>query len=254
MSLPKRIVVLPDIHCPNYDERAIDPVLQFIKFFKPEVLVQLGDFCDWDSVSTYDPRQETDIQPIDHEIESANQLLDDIDKITKNCKKIMLGGNHEARYEQFRVNQGMLVGIRRMKSLTSWQEEYNLSKRGWESHDYGKHIQIGKIVMTHGWFTGNNAAQRMAACFPGRNVLFGHTHQHLIHTALDEHDLPIQSESIGTLSRFDLSYLKGKPPLNWIHSFCYIDMLENGQFSKHIVNIIDGHFIELGRLFQDTVV
>lgn len=164
----------------------------------------------------------------------------------------MIGGNHEARYDKFIANDGFTLSIRRMKDFRSWYFEYRLMERGWDYRDYGQHYQIGKIVFTHGWYANDGAAKKMAECFPGRNVIFGHTHKHLIHTSIDEKGLPIQSESIGTLSRFDLSYLKGKPPVNWIHMFTYIDMLDDGRFSKHHVNIIDGGFIELGKHFHSN--
>lgn len=245
-----RILVLPDVHCPNEEYNAIKPILQFIKFYKPNYMIQLGDFCDWDSVGSYDPHRESDIQTIDREIDASNSLLDELDRtIPKGCKKVMLGGNHEARYEAFRVKHGMLVGIRRMKDMTSWQNEYNLYKRGWEPVEYGGHYQLGKIIFTHGWYASSGAAKAMAECFPGRNVIFGHTHQHLVYGALDERNLPIESESIGTLSKLDLSYLRGKPAKNWCQGFMYIDMMENGNFSKHFVHVIQGKFIEYGREF-----
>ena len=246
-----RLVILPDIHCPNHDIQSIHPILQFIKFYKPHYLIQLGDFCDWDSVSTYDPHRESDIQPIDKEIDSSNYLLDDIDRVTpKSCIKVMIGGNHEDRYEKFRIKEGMLIGIRRMKDMSTWQEEYNLYKRNWKVVEYGGHYQVGKIIATHGWYASSGAAKQMAECFPGRNVIFGHTHQHLVYGALDERNLPIESESIGTLSRFDLSYLRGKPAKNWVHAFMYIDMKADGTFSKHFVHVISGGFIEYGKEFK----
>ena len=247
----QRIVILPDIHTPNNHELAIEPIFQFIKFYKPHTFIQLGDFCDWDSVSSYNPRSEREIVTIDYESDAANYLLDEFDHLLKNCKrKIMIGGNHEDRYANFRVNHGMEVQSRRLRTFTTWQDEYGLSKRGWESCDYGENFQIGKIIFTHGWFAGNGAAQQMARCFPGRNVIFGHTHRHLVSSCLDGNDLPIESESIGTLSNFNLSYLKGKPPVEWIHAFMYIDMHEDGTFSKHFVHVINGRFIEYGRIFQ----
>lgn len=190
------------------------------------------------------------MQTIEKEIRESNILLDDIDKACGNkCKKIMLGGNHEARYAHFMANNGFTLSIRRMKQFTSWQNEYNLMGRGWISKDYGEYIQIGKIVFTHGFFTGPNAAKRMSECYPGRNLMFGHTHNHLVYNCLDERDQPISSESIGTLSRFDLSYLKGKPPITWINMFEYVDMNDDGTFSKHPVYIINGQFIEFGKTF-----
>lgn len=247
----KRIVVLPDIHTPNHEITAIAPILDFMKFYKPDILIQLGDFCDWDSVSSYEVKDATDVVTIEHEIEEANYLLDDIDKAAgKNCKKIMLGGNHEARYSKFIANNGFTLSVRRMKDFSSWDKEYNLGKRGWESHDYGKHIKIGKCIFTHGWYASSGAAKAMAECFPGHNVVFGHTHQHLIYGCMDENNYPIESESIGTLSKFDLAYLNGKPAKNWIQSFMYMEMLESGKFTKHYTRVIDGSFIEYGKEFK----
>ena len=137
-----------------------------------------------------------------------------------------------------------------MKDFTSWDMEYQLDKRGWEHFDYGEHVAIGKVIFTHGWASGANSALDMSRRFPGKNVVFGHAHQHIIYGCMDERGLPIECESIGTLSRFDLSYLKGKPPYNWIHSFLYIDMMEDGTFTKHFVRVICGQFVEYGRKFS----
>jgi len=248
------MVVLPDIHTPNCEESAIRPILKFIKYYKPDTLIQLGDFCDWDSVSSYDVRSTDDITTIEDEIFSANALLDRIDKACpKKCRKIMLGGNHEARYAKFIANNGFTLSIRRMKDFSSWHGEYELDKRGWEHVEYGDNVKIGKIVFTHGWYASGGAAKMMAECFPGKNVIFGHTHQHLIYGCMDEHEFPIESESIGTLSRFDLAYLNGKPAKNWIHSFLYVDMNEDGTFSKHYVRVINGSFIEHNRKFDNLI-
>lgn len=248
----KKILVLPDIHCPNHEERAIKPILSFIKFYNPDYLIQLGDFCDWDSVSSYGVNSRDEVQLIQHEINSSNALLSRIDNALRpKTKKIMLAGNHEARYEKFVSNDSYTLQSRRLKQFSTWHEEYNLKMRNWAYLNYGNNFQIGKLVFTHGWYCGNSAAKRMAECFPGRNVIFGHTHQHLIYGCMNEDGNPIESESIGTLSRFDLSYLNGKPPVNWIHSFMYIDMENSGnRFTKHFVRIIDGTFIEHGVKFS----
>lgn len=244
----KKIVVLPDIHVPNNEPLATSVVLKFLKYYNPDILIQLGDFCDWDSIASYDVRKESDVVTIDKEITESNYLLDDIDKsVGKKCRKIMIGGNHEARMAKFMANNGFILSIRRMREFSTWQNEYGLSRRGWESVEYGEHVKIGKIIFTHGWH--NFGPKRMGEKFPGRNVIFGHTHRHEVYGWIDEQDRPIESETIGTLSRFDLSYLNGCPPTNWVNSFMYIDMKEDGSFSKHFVNIINGSFIELGREF-----
>lgn len=246
----RRLVILPDIHCPNHEMAAIRPILEFIKFYKPTHLVQLGDFCDWDSVSSYEVSRQDQIQTITKEIDSSNALLDKIDEASGfKCKKVMIGGNHEARYAKFIANNGYTLSVKRMKHFSTWQDEYNLKARGWKAIDYGGHYELGKLIMTHGFFTGPNAARRMSDCFPGRNLVFGHLHSHQTHGFIDEKYSPIESESIGTLSKFNLSYLHGKHPINWVHAFQYVDMDSRGYFSKHFVRVINGSFVEYGIKF-----
>jgi len=54
--------------------------------------------------------------------------------------------------------------------------------------------------------------------------------------------------SIGTMSRFDLSYLKGVPP-EWVHMICPIDFYGNGYFTPHPTTIIKGKFVDQKKLY-----
>lgn len=241
-------MVWPDVHCPNQNQDAVESALEFIKYYKPTHFVQLGDFCDWDSVSTYDSRREDDIVTIQREITSANELLDRLDKALGDCEKFMVGGNHEARYEKFKISKGFEVSIRRLKDFGSWYKEYLLDERGWKHCEYGEHFEIGKIIFTHGWYASGNHSQRHLGLFH-KNIIYGHTHQFQVATAVGLDGNPVMAASIGTLSRSNLSYLVGKPPVNWLNMFAYIDMQDNGTFSTHFVPIVNGHFYELGQQF-----
>lgn len=245
----RHIVVLPDIHIPNQNTFAVNAVLRFIKYYKPTHLVQLGDFCDWDSVASYEVRRERDITQIDREIQDSNYLLDEMDKaVGKQCLKYMVGGNHEARYERFRVNHGFEVGIRRLKDFTKWYQEYELDRRGWKHCEYGEYFEIGRIVFTHGWGSSGNHAKKHLSLWH-KNIIYGHTHEFQVAMGTGLDGYPVIAASIGTLSKFNLSYLIGKPPVNWVNMFAYIDMRDDGTFSFHPVIIVDGHFIECGKEF-----
>lgn len=136
--------------------------------------MQLGDFCDWDSVTTFDSRRERDIANIEHEVRESNCLLDEIDKaVGKKCIKFMVGGNHEARYERFKVSHGFQISIKRLKDFSNWYAEYNLTSRGWKWCEYGEVHEIGKILFTHGWFTGGSHARRHLQLFH-KNIIYGH--------------------------------------------------------------------------------
>ena len=231
----------------------MEAVLSFIRYYKPTDLVQLGDFCDWDSLTTYEVRREQDIITISKEIEESNKLLDTIEAaLPDGCSKVMIGGNHEARYERARVNRGHEVVIRQLKNFSSWFNEYRLNERGWSHVEYGECVSIGLAVFTHGWSSGPGAALKHLNMFH-KNIFFGHTHTYQVAIGSGLDGLPVISATIGTLSRFDLSYLVGKPPVNWMNMFMYLDMYDDGTFTPHFVPIIHGRFHELGRDFNANI-
>jgi len=246
----KRIVVFPDCHAPNQDRLSVWSCLQFIKHYKPTHFIQLGDLCDWDSLSVHEARRESDLTDINLEIREANNLLDEIEAVLpKKCEKTLVGGNHEARYARFSVSNRHDTRVRQLHDFTTWENEYGLSKRGWRWCQYGEYYELGKIIFTHGWFSSGNHAQRHLGLYH-KNIIYGHTHQFQVATSVGLDGHPVMAASIGTLSKMALSYLVGKPPVNWIHMFAYIDMHDNGTFSPHFVPIVNGRFFELGKVFE----
>ena len=246
-----RTVVLPDIHTPNHHEPSVSAVLSFIKYYKPHRLVQLGDFCDWDSVTTYDPRRESDIVNVSGEVEASNVMFDRLDRaVPKGCEKVLIGGNHEARVTKFMAKNAMSLDFRRMGfNIRSWSGAYRLADRGWSWCDYGEFRKFGKVIYTHGWYSSGNHAQRHLRLFH-ENIVYGHTHEFQVATGRGLDGLPVEAASIGTLSKFNLSYLVGKPPVNWVNMFAYIDTMSCGHFTPHYVHIINGQFVEHGRVFK----
>lgn len=248
-----RTIVLPDIHTPLHHKPSINAIFDFISYWKPHKLIQLGDFCDFNSLSSYDLHSPGEFITMQDEIDSANSLLDSFDKaLPRNCQKWMIGGNHEDRYHKERAKflfEDNRVTKAVMTYKLGWADEYRLPKRGWKWVEYGGHLHLDKIIYTHGWASGNGSCNDIARRFPGRNVIFGHTHQHLVSGFMDERGFPIEIESIGTLSNFDLAYLRGKPPYNWTRGFSYIYSMPDGTFTKSFIHIIDGKFVVNGRKF-----
>ena len=245
--------MLPDIHTPNHNAEAISAVIRFIKYFKPHRLIQLGDFCDFDSLSRFDLHNVNHFVTLHEELESSNHLLDQIDKaVPRACEKVMIGGNHEDRYHQAKA-KFMFVPDKVSRSMVewraSWAHEYRLDERGWKWCEYGHGFTFGKVHYTHGWYTGDSAMKRMAGTRPGKNLVTGHLHCHDVYGSIDENMQPIEAETIGTLSRFDLAYLRGKPPTNWLTAFMVIYTRDNGLFNKYLINIIDGGFVFNGLEF-----
>lgn len=261
-----KTIILPDMHVPEHDEHCVRGVLEFIKHFKPDRLVQLGDFCDYDSLSKHDYACPEDVKTLDEELTAAHEMLDRIESVLPSgCEKFMVGGNHEDRWHKARVQHNDLpkkVKTTLKKLAPSWGTELRLTQRGWSWCEYtgrsfdisshpDDHFRLGKIVFTHGKYTGSTCAKKMAEQFPGHNVIFGHTHGRYIHGSIDDQRFPVEAESIGTLSKFDLSYLRGKKPTNWVHGFATIYTRKSGLFQKVFTHIISGKFIVNGRKYGE---
>lgn len=252
----KKILVWPDCHFPKNDPVATEAAFRFIPYFKPDIFIQLGDFCDFSSISRHDFRTRAEFITLEDELASANAALDRLDKaLPKKCRKILIGGNHEDNYEAART-KSMCIPDKISRTMIHWKdggwaEEYRLKDRGWEWVQYNDRVVVGKITFTHGFGAGGaSACQMMSKKLPGRNLIFGHTHRHLLLGARDGQDHPVEYESIGTLSRFDMPYLRNEPPECWVHGFSYIYMASDGTFTKSFVHIINGSYIVDGRVFK----
>lgn len=252
MSSFQKWIILPDIHAPLHNEEALKPVLAFIKDYKPNGIIQLGDLCDFNSLSRFPKNKESELVSLHKEIDSANEIIDRIEKVLpKKCKKVILEGNHDARPTRFRLNRWNpqvqdVLGIER---LGDFHELYNLESRGWEWKEYGRCYRVGKALFTHGWFVGQyHAAKTLRRWF--HTIFYGHTHTYQAHTVLGMDGLPVSATSLGTLSRLDLPYLNSVPPADWINMFAHIEFFSNGQFTPHPIPIINGRFITNGKLYS----
>lgn len=248
----RKTLVLPDIHPPNHHKKSLSAIVKLIHYWHPDYLIQLGDACDFDSLSRYDLHRSTDFIHLEDEIRATNDVFDTLDRaLGPKCKKYMVGGNHEDRYMAAKAKSEHSSGDKTQKAIkkfTHWAEEFRLNERGWNWCDYGGWFKIGKIIYTHGWHRGNPVD--ISRRFPGRNVIYGHTHQHIVYGCMDIDQKPIEIESIGTLSNFDLSYLRGQPPYNWTRGFSAIYSGWDGQFTKQFIHVIDGKFYFEGKEFK----
>lgn len=249
MTKIKKVVVIPDIHAPNHHEPSIKSLLSFIKDYKPDVVVHLGDLCDFNSLSRFSVIREDELISLTDEIKSANTMLDRIESVLpRKCKKVFTEGNHDQRPTIYRLNSWdsqckKLFGMDRLEDA---KVLYNIEKRKWTFVDHGKCYQIGHALFTHGWFINQyHAAKTVRRWF--KTVIYAHTHSHQVHTINGMDGLPVAGISIGTLSRFDLSYLKGVPP-DWCHMFAYMNFFGDS-FTTHTIPIINGKFFTNGKLY-----
>lgn len=247
-----KVAVLPDIHAPLEERNVLRAVLDCVKFERPDLLIQLGDLVDFNSISRFDVAAEKDLIGFNQEVEGGKNVLDQIDGVVpKRCRKVILKGNHCKRPEMYRLNRWdknvqAILGIPRMPNM---EELLELKKRRWEFYQYGSVFKFGKCLFKHGGFVNiHHALKNVTRWF--ETVVYGHTHQWQVHCVTGRDRLPVAGMSIGTLSRFDLPYLYGEPPNGWVHMFMMMDFFRDGTFTPHPITIINGRFAYNSRVWR----
>jgi len=193
----QKLLILPDIHDPFSDTKAVDLAVKVGKKRGTDVLIQLGDLMDCLSVSPYRDG-EIKIDLLD-EIDSANRLLDKLDSIGAK-RKILTIGNHCARVKKYLYNNAPAVA--RMIDI---KKELRLAERGWEAIDYGDHIAVGKVAYTHCVAGYGAKAHSDAIRDMGHSTVIGHSHRMLFHFESTICESARVGASMGHLSRPECS-------------------------------------------------
>lgn len=245
-SAIERIGLIPDVHIPAEDPIAFDLAIQGLTEFQPDTLVILGDFGDFESMSSHG-KNPARMDHLCDEIAAVNRGLDRIQAI--GAKRIIYCfGNHEhrvARYVAQRAPElyGELDLVKRLR----------LRERGIEFVPYGDFTRIGKLIVTHDVdHAGSNAAQRSRDEFNG-NVAIGHCHNANISYRGDVYGDSHVGFACGWLgSRESITYQKkGKVARNWQHGFgiAYVER-DTGNCHVHFVPILGGRCVIEGQIVQ----
>ena len=242
MTIKERVVVFPDIHFPNHDEKAFKCALNVIKAVKPTAFLLLGDTIDGESVSHWQwskkkrPPLEYQLPAIKQEIKEGNKGLDRIDRVLDKvgCKKKQFAqGNHEKWFDHFVEENPYLehYGSRRA---------FKFDERGYEWHKYGEVFKVfgSKLHAYHGGHYMGIAHARTHALQLGCNIIYGHTHNSQKST-ITHISGSHMAYSMGCLTDMTKDYLKGRPT-NWSHNVGLVDILNNGNFNLVVLDINDG--------------
>ena len=162
-----RILVIPDVQAKSgVPLEHLDWIGRFIVDKRPDVIVQIGDFADLPSLSSYDwgkksfegRRYKTDVESV---IEAQGRLLHPLfalqDKQIKNKQKVYTPrqvitlGNHCERINRAVNNDAKLDGVLSISDLQ--YEEF-----GWEVHPFLSVVNIGGVCFSH-YFTSGVAGR-----------------------------------------------------------------------------------------------
>lgn len=165
-----KILIIPDMHHPYADELVWKTILAAVREMRPDIVVIIGDFCDFYSVSFHakDPARGSKLRA---ELDYCNDALNELSALGVE-RVIYVEGNHENRLARWVAERAPEL----FRMLTV-QELLGIEKRGWEWVPYKSWITIGKMSYTHDVERcGINAGRQSLIDFGG-NLTFGHSHR-----------------------------------------------------------------------------
>jgi hypothetical protein len=245
-SKVERVAIIPDTHVPDQDPVAWPTALAAIEAFKPDTIVLLGDFGDFNSISSHGRRPDK-IEHLKSEIEAVNRELDKVQAIGAK-RVIFCEGNHEYRAARFVQDHApALYGMFTMKQLL------RIKERGWEWVPYRSFGKIGKLHVTHDCgHAGITSAARSRDSF-GSNVVVGHSHCSAITykgDALGETHVGASCGWLGDPKAVSYTH-RVYTARNWQHSFAvaYVER-QTGNAHVHLIPVIGGRCCVEGRIVE----
>ena len=166
----KKVFFLPDTHVPYHNQSAFKIALKALNRFQPDVLVILGDFADFYSVSSHD-KSPNRVAYLQDEIKAVRQCLSRIERLDI-PRKIYLSGNHEYRLERY-----IMTKAPELFGMVETDKLFKLYENNWEYIPYRKQLKLGNLVVSHDYGSSGQSAHRTAAAKLGSSVIIGHTHR-----------------------------------------------------------------------------
>jgi hypothetical protein len=171
----KKALVIPDCHVPYHHKKAVDIILEIATDIEGlSEIVILGDFADFYAINSHG-RHPKMMHILSEEIEAVNSLLDVIDDLFPDIKKVFIQGNHEFRLERYIINNApALFGV------TQWNLLFKLTQRpNWKSVHYGPmqcHRVLGSDLFSrHEPYSMSSAKASLSKC--SSNLVYGHIHR-----------------------------------------------------------------------------
>jgi hypothetical protein len=185
-----RVLVIGDLHQnPGQPHRieVLTLIARYASLHRFERIIQVGDWCSWDSVSAHD-RNDTFAGRLKPSIkQDMDNLADSLMAFRRGMdadykpKLDALQGNHEYRLERWENQHPESVGIH-----TGQRDELFL-QFGWRTRPYGEIFYVDGVGFVHhpvngagrafGGKTGPQRAANDAVC----PIVSGHTHRRQIH-------------------------------------------------------------------------
>lgn len=248
-----KALLIPDVHAPYHHAKAWSCTLEVVAGWRPDVIVQVGDFNSFDSVSSHDhdPRH---VLTLEEELAGANAALDQLDRAARRGgvargNKWMLEGNHETRLDRYALRLAP-----ELRPFVDWRDALKLDRRGWRTLPYKSSLELGKLRITHDVGRAGVNAARQSLLDTGYNVAFGHTHrlQVVYQGQLSgERHVGATLGWLGDHNKIDYRH-RDLVKRDWQHGLGVAHFLASGEFWLQAVPIVRGRCVIDGAVYSAT--
>lgn len=158
-----RIMVIPDCQVkPDVSTDHLSWAGKYAVDMRPDVIVNIGDFWDMPSLSSYDKGKKSfEGRRYTKDIDAGNAamallmapIIEEQQRLKRNKEKlwkprlVFTLGNHENRIARAVDNDAVLEGVIGFDDL-------NLKKYGWEVHPFLEVVNIGGVLFSHYFTSG----------------------------------------------------------------------------------------------------
>lgn len=244
------VVVLPDLHIPFHDRRALECAMQAVEYLRPHKVVILGDWLDCESFSAHGRSKLVELKAtryVADEVTPCNEVLDELARWSD--KIVYVEGNHEFRVERFAVAQGSCLGPD-IYNLISPRTLLSAGRdpRDFEWVPYGEtlthHAITPDLWAVHGWTHAKHSASVHLDKARSISIVHGHTHRSQMHSGRDlMTGRVLKAWSPGCLSKLQPLYMH-QNPTSWVHgiSLVYVGR-DPMDWTDYVVTIQNGRCI-----------
>lgn len=241
----KHLIVLPDPHIRaakgGEDKRSIAAVEKYIKEAKPDEIICIGDFMDFNCISDHNAfnLRAVEGETVEADYVVGNKVLDRWQKLAP--RVTLLEGNHDYRVERFidafprmagslEVAKGLQLKERGIRWVRSWRD--------------GEIYHVGNASFIHGLYVNDHHAKKHVEAF-GVSIFYGHTHDIQLYSKVTAgNDKTIVGQSLGCLCDYKQKYMNGTPN-RWQQAFAEFYVREDGFFNYTVTMIFKHRFIGL---------
>lgn len=237
-----KICVIPDTQCkPGQDFGYLNRIGHYLVDKQPDVVVQIGDFADMPSLSSYDQGKRSFegrryVSDVEATHEAMDALLSPLRNYNANAAKhhkqrykpklILTLGNHEARITRAVENDAKLEGVLSINDL-------KYEEAGWEVYPFLDVVVINGVAFSHYFVTG--VAGRAAATAQAQlnkkhqSCVAGHQQGFQMATAHRADGKQITSIIAGSCYEHDEQYMGPQGNNHW-RGLLMLHSVQDGEF------------------------